>query len=392
MSNTRIEEYIMKCVKLLSALFIFTGLFLLFSCGGGNVGEPNNSIEEANQVNLDKPFNMKIDEKGDIDWYSIELPSQGYLKVLAKNIPEEIEPEGAVAVYKEWQGDKGEFMKSWTKIPFAVAIPEKGPYHIAIIDNYNDKMSKDAFEVKFSFLDEFDNYERNNEPKDAKEVAFDKEYKSAIFPRGDNDWFKIKTEEQGYLTVKARNIPEELELETRYVKYDEYNPDEIEVIRNYGKLPYSTAVPEPGEYFFHILDNYNDKESEHLFNWKVEFTPEMDMSEPNDDIKNAKILKEMDTLKLAIFPKGDVDIYKVKTTKTGVLSLKAKDYERIEPEARLFTRDTTGKDKLVEVGNWEKLPTELKIPDTKNEYYVKFIDNYNDAESPKVFTVKAELK
>ncbi len=392
MFNTRNERYIMKIRKLTTVLFIAIAVFFLCSCGGGSIREPNNSIDEANQVELDKAYNMKIDEKGDVDWYSVELPSQGYLKVLAKNIPEEIVPEGAIAIYKEWQGDKGEYMKSWTKLPFAVAIHEKGTYHVAVIDNYNDNMSKEPFEIKFSFVDEFDDFELNNKPEDAKGVTLGKENKSAIYPVGDNDWFKVNTEEQGYLTVKARNVPEALELETRYVKYDEYNPDKVEVIRKYGKLPYSVAVPEPGEYFFHILDNYNDKASEQLFDWKIEFTPEMDMAEPNNDLKNAKELKEQDTLKMAIFPKGDVDVYKVAASRAGTLVLKAKDYEKIVPEVRLYMKDTTGKEKLKSVGSWEKLPAQLEIPDTQNEYFVKFIDNYNDAESPKIFTVKAELK
>ena len=392
MFNTQNEKYIMKIRNLTIVLFVAIAVSFLSSCGGGSIGEPNNSIDEANQVELDKAYNMKIDEKGDVDWYSVELPSQGYLKVLAKNIPEEIEPEGAIAIYKEWQGDEGEYMKSWTKLPFAAAIPEKGTYHVAVIDNYNDNMSEHAFEIKFSFVDEFDDFEWNNKPENAKEVTPGKENKSAIYPVGDNDWFKVNTEKQGYLTVKARNIAEELELETRYVTYDEYNPDKVNVIRNYGKLPYSVAVPEPGEYFFHILDNYNDKASDQLFDWKIEFTPEMDMNEPNNDIETAKELQLEDTLKIAIFPKGDVDVYKLVANKTGTLVLKAKDYEKIEPEVRLFMKDTSGVEEYKSIGSWKKLPAKLKIPDTENLYYVKFIDNYNDAESPKIFTVKAELQ
>ena len=90
--------------------------------------------------------------------------------------------------------------------------------------------------------------------------------------------------------------------------------------------------------------------------------------------------------------KGDIDIYKLNAQKPGTLSLKAKGYKKITPEVHLAMKDTTGKNELEEIGDWKELPAELKIPDTRNEYYIKFIDNYNDNESLKPFKVRAELK
>ena len=383
----------MKLFNLNPLLFLFIGMFTLYSCGdGGDVGEPNDEIEQANSVSLDEPFQMKIDEEGDRDWYKVKLPGQGYLKTMAKNVPEELELEGAITVFKEWQSNENEFMKSWTELPFATAIYEKGTYHIAIIDNYNDAMSNDKFEVKFSFIQEFDDFEPNNTPKEAERINFDEEYQSAIYPVGDTDWFKFKTNEPGYVTVKAKNVQDELELEARYANYDEYEGDKIDVFRGYGELPHSASIPEPGEYYFHIIDNYNDAKSGEPFDWKVEFLPEMDEAEPNNDFENAKTLTAPDTLNIAIFPKGDIDIYKLNVQKPGTLSLKAKGYEKITPEVHLAIKDTTGKNKLENIGDWEELPAEIKIPDTKNEYYIKFIDNYNDNESPKSFPVIAEFK
>jgi len=282
-------------------------------------------------------------------------------------------------------------MKSWTEIPFAAAIQEKGTYHIAIIDNYNDAMSEDKFEVKFSFVEEFDDFEPNNTPKKAAKANFDEEYKSAIYPVGDTDWFKFKTDEPGYVTVKAKNVSEELELEARYANYDEYEAEKIDVFRNYGELPHSAAIPKPGEYYFHILDNYNDAKSDKLFDWKIEFLPEMDEAEPNNDAENAKIITIPDTLNIAIFPKGDIDIYKLDIKKAGTLNLKAKGYEKITPEVHLAIKDTTGKDELKNIDSWKELPAKVEIPDTKNTYFLKFIDNYNDNESPKAFPVIVEF-
>ena len=388
-----LEDFIMKLFNLNPLLFLFIiALFSLYSCGGGgNVGEPNDKIEQANAVKLDEPFQMKIDEKGDRDWYSLELPGQGYLKIMAKDVPEALETEGAITIFEEWQSNENEFMKSWTEIPFAAAIQEKGTYHIAIIDNYNDAMSEDKFEVKFSFVEEFDDFEPNNTPKKAAKANFDEEYKSAIYPVGDTDWFKFKTDEPGYVTVKAKNVSEELELEARYANYDEYEAEKIDVFRNYGVLPHSAAIPEPGEYYFHILDNYNDAESDKLFDWKIEFIPEMDEAEPNNDAENAKTITIPDTLNIAIFPKGDIDIYKLNINKTGTLSIKAKGYEKITPEVHLAMKDTTGKDELKNIGSWKELPAKVEIPDTKNTYFLKFIDNYNDNESPKAFPVVVEF-
>lgn len=380
--------------KLTFTQLILTTISSLFiwSCGGGSIGEPNNTIDKANAVKLNEPINMKIHEKKDVDWYSVELPGQGYLKIMTKNIPEELVPQAALAVYEEWQGNEGEYLKSWTNLPCAMAIPKAGTYHIAIIDDYNDAMSDSEFEVKFEFVNEFDDFETNNNPKNAKQVEAGKEYKSAIYPTGDQDWFKINVESQGYLTIKAKNINESIVAQTRFVKYDEYKPDDLDVVRDYGKLPRSVSIIKPGEYYFQLLDDYNDQESDQLFDWVIEFTPEFDTNEPNNKFEDAKELTENDTLNLAIFPEGDVDIYKVNVNSPCKLNITAKDYEEIVPQVKLSMKDTTGTNELIEIGDWQNIPAEIEIPDTINTYFIKFIDDYSDAEFNKTFSVKIEKK
>ena len=366
-------------------------LFLSLTCcgGGGTSGEkePNNSIDLANEIALGKPFSIKISPLKDIDWFKVDLTEQGYLKVQASQVPEGLELEVGYALFQEWEGKKEKWLRKWCKLPDALFIPEAGTYYFAIIDNYNDKESKKPIQIKVDFIPEFDSGEPNNTPENATAIEFGTTVKPAIFPTGDIDWYKVNVEKQGYLLVKSKDVPQGITPEIYYAIYDEWADPKIQKLRNWHKLPDACAVTEPGEYYIYLHDDYNDKSSETPFSFLVEFLAEIDICEPNNDFKTAKSVSRGDTLKLAIFPQGDNDYYKIKIDKGNKIKFMAKDYAGITPEIRLYTLNKN--DKLDVASSWKKLPAEVDVtPGT--EYYLLIHDDYGDKGSQQVFEFRIE--
>ncbi|MBC8415714.1 MAG: hypothetical protein H8E11_04720 [Candidatus Cloacimonetes bacterium] len=381
--NSKIRNFLI--FSLLAILFLS-----LTCCGGGGTSgekEPNNSIDQANEITLGKPFSIKITPLKDIDWFKVDLTEQGYLKVQASQVPEGLELEVGYALFQEWEGSKVKWLKNWRRLPDALFIPEAGTYYFAIIDNYNDRESKEPIQIKVDFIPEFDAGEPNNTPENATSVEFGTTVKPAIFPTGDHDWYKVKVEKQGYIMVKSKDVIGDITPEIYYAIYDEWANPKIQNIRNWHKLPDACAVTEPGEYYIYLHDDYDDRSSETAFSFLVEFLDEMDINEPNNDFKMAKSVSRGDTLKLAIFPQGDNDYYKVKINKGNKLKLMAKDYAGITPEIRLYTLNENNK--LDVASAWKKLPAEVDVtPGT--EYYLLIHDDYGDKGSQQVFEFRIE--
>ncbi|MBS3818074.1 hypothetical protein KGY73_01000 [bacterium] len=378
-------------------LFTLTGLFLsalLTGCGGaggeGGEKEPNNSIGEASAVSLEKTFPITINPEGDVDWFKVELPEQGYLKVQAGEVPEDLGLKVSFAVYEEWEGEKEKKLRGWNDLPDAVSIPEEGTYYFAIKDHHDDAFSKKPVNIKAAFVKEFDSWEPNDSPEEAAEVKVGSIIRPAIFPAGDQDWFKVSVKEQGYLRIQSKDIPEGITPQVLYATYDEWADPKVEKIRSWSRLPDACFVPDSGDYLIRLHDDHDNEGSESTFDLKIDFLEEMDEAEPNDEFENAKSVSRGDTLTVAIFPKGDKDYFKIKNDKGEMLKLKAEGFsEEIVPEAKLFIRDEENPDKLKEVSDWKKLPGKYEVKKSE-EYFILLHDDYDNKGSSKTFKLLVE--
>ena len=373
---------------------ILTGVLLiaLISCGGGKGGdnEPNNTIDQASKITLAQPFSTKITPVGDNDWFKVEIPEQGYLKVQASNIPEEIGLEVAFALYQEWEGEKIKYIREWHRVPDAVFIPKAGTYYFVIKDDYDDKESKNPIEMKVDFLKEFDPNEPNNKPEDAKLVQLNSVINPAIYPTGDQDWLKVKVEKQGYLLLKSKNVPEDIVPQIKYTIYDEWSEPKIKEIKDWHHIPDSCSVINTGEYYILLHDDFDDRSSETTFELKIDFLEEMDQYEPNDNFKDAKSVNRGDTLKLAIFPKGDYDYFKIKLEEENKIKFMAKDFaSNIVPEIRIYILNPENPNKLTKVIDWKRCPVEFEL-EVDKDYFFLVHDDYDDRSSPKLFELKIE--
>ena len=279
----------LKYIKLTKALTVLLVLIFISCAGGKGEGdkEPNNEIDQANDITLSQPFSLTINPKGDMDWFKVNLAEQGYLKVQASQVPEEINLEIVFALYQEWEGEKEKRLRGWRRLPDALFISEAGTYYFVIKDDHDNASSGKPAQIKVDFLKEFDPTEPNNAPEQAKSVEIGTDLKIAVYPVLDQDWLKVKVEKQGYLIVKSKNVPEGITPEVKYFVFDEWADPKVKTIRDWKRLPDACFVSEVGEYFILAHDNHDNEASETPYDLKIEFLDEMDQYEPNDDFKKA---------------------------------------------------------------------------------------------------------
>lgn len=378
----------MKKGNLLYVLFVF----VLVACGSGKDKssdtsksiEPNDKIKEANKVKLGDVIKMSIDEKGDVDWYKVEVTEPGYLQVSTNDLPKNLELVVRFAKYSEWGGSKEVYLTDFSETPCAVSVVDTGTYYILVADQWNQNFSEEELSLKIDFIKEFDEFEPNNDPISAQGVEFGKEYKSAIFPKDDEDWFSVKTLEQGYLEVKAKGVDENFELAISLAQIDEYAENPLIFIKEHISLPSGFAVVEPGKYYIAFSEIWHSAESQTLFNWVVNFIPEMDVNEPNDTKENAKEITGNETINLAIFPLGDIDMFKFSPQKKASLKIKGKDFGNIEAAVVIHKLDDNGE--LEQISSF-KIPGEFDIPEAGKDYYITIMDDWTNNSSPELMEI-----
>ncbi len=361
----------------------------LIGCAGGSYGdiEPNDTIEEANRVQPDRPWPATIYPEGDQDWYKVDVPGQGYLRVDAADVPGGLNLAVRFARYDEWASNKEDRLRSWHSLPDALPVHEPGTYYFVVRDRYNNNASEEPFQLRVDFLEEFDKFEPNNTVEDAKLVEFGEELTIAIYPLGDRDWFRVEAPGQGYINVQARDVPRGITPQVRFSTVDEWADPPVNVIRNWRRLPDACFIPEAGEYYLTFIDEFNTSASENPFQVRIDFIEEMDPFEPNDHFSDAKEISRGDTLSVAIFPTGDRDFFKINSGSETQLEFQARMVPRgIDPQMRLYTIDPDNPENLISHGSWQRLPVTFDV-EPNQEYHVCLISAFNNASSPDLFYI-----
>ncbi|MGC9331433.1 MAG: hypothetical protein ACP5DZ_06090 [Bacteroidales bacterium] len=379
-------------MKNLHVFYLLAFMIIYVSCGSDSEKkknastEPNNTIEEANPIKTGSEFQMTVNPKKDVDWYKIEIPGQGYLKLVSKTVPENLDAQVRFATYEEWGEEKENFLTNFLKMPAAVAFEGEDTCYALVADRWNENASETPFTLKFEFIEEFDEHEPNNEVEAAKDIELGKAYKSAIFPKGEKDWFKITTNEQGYLHVACKDKPEDMELAVAVATYDEFSEEKVEYMKNLDVMPQSVTLTEPGEYYIVVRDRWDENASEKLFTWKPEFIPEMDTCEPNNTFADAKLIACKDTVKLAVFPKEDEDFFKFTPEGPGKLKIKSGKMEDVNVSAGIYKLNED-ENELKELQGVDELPITYDVIETGMDYYIVIQDRWRENESPEAFDV-----
>ncbi len=393
--NFRSQRFIHQKLNKMRKFFVIPLIIVLLAgCGDGRGrfgdAEPNSRIEDANEVEFGVPFLATIYPEGDHDWYKVDVTEPGYIRVQVSEVPDELDLQIAFALFQEWEANTEHRIRSWHDLPDALPVHEEGTYYFVMRDQWNDDASEEPFQVKVDFIEEFDSYEPNDTPENAKTVEFSDELSFAIYPLGDRDWFKVYAPGQGYLSVSARDVPGDIDLQVRFSEFDEWASPQINRLRNWGDVPDACFIPEGGEYYLEFRDNWDDSYSRTPFRVRIEYIEEMDIYEPNDHFTDAKEISRGDTLHVAIFPTGDQDYFKINIRQGSTLSFRTRDVpSALDPQMRLYVIDPDDMNSLEAYSGWEDLPAVFDV-ESGREYYVLLRDQWNDSSSPDLFMIRVE--
>jgi hypothetical protein len=374
--------------KNVSLIIFVTLLFFIVSCSKSAIkdmdNEPNNKVTEAVPLVLDTiSFITHIQENGDFDWFKIEIPEKGYYKLSAPKIPEGLKIQIKFAKYNTEESNKEKNISDWLDLPAIYHFSEKGTYFYVLHDDFDDASSEEDIVLKPKFIPEFDDYEMNDDINTAKELNFDQNYVFYLYPASDFDWFKMKLNgKKGYLKTSIDKTYEGVNLQVKFAKK---NPDENNyiTIKDWHEFPVSLALPETDEIYLSIHDDFEDAYSENPYTLKLQYLPEMDSNEPNNDFKSAKNVSAGDTLELAIYPKDDFDWFKLSVAKGDSLKFIVHDVaEPVHPQIRIYTYNED-ENNLKTFRDWQDFPFATTMTDTS--YYFSIHDDFEDARSEKTF-------
>jgi hypothetical protein len=360
-------------------------LVMVASCSSSekkenNIGEPNNSIMEAGILKSAETYSMKIDSVGDVDWFALPMPTQGYLNVSTKSVPKNLNLVIRFANKEEWKPTKENWMGGELGLPATIAVYKPDTIYFVFKDKYNQNFSEEEIVFKAEFIEEFDDHEPNNDANTATMVTPGDLIKSTFYPATDVDWFKTKVDSSGYLMLQARNVPDNIKVEARFAKKsDEFS--EVEFISGGLALPAAIQVSSPGEYYFQLKDKYNNEMSTDVAEWKVDFIPEMDDTEPNNSLEQAHRLSVNDTVKIAIFPQGDNDYFTFTPNANSTLRIATKHPKDFRPEIQIF--EEIGFEQKP-IGKWQPLPVTFEVK-ANQKYFIQLHTKYDSTFSPESF-------
>jgi hypothetical protein len=349
-------------------------------------GEPNDSILDAGLLENERAVSMRIDSSGDRDWFAIALEGDGYVELGTKRVPEKLQLRARFAEKTPWKARKKNWLGDWDTLPRTKLFREIDTAYFVVRDKRGGS-SKKAFRIRAKFVEEFDEHEPNDEGEEAVKIDLEESMRSYVYPRGDRDLFRIDLERTGYLRARAEATPDELGAEVRFLRR-EASAGRLLPISGYRKFPAAASINEEGEYFVELGDDHDDAQSRKPIEWGLEFVPQMDSTEPNARWKDAHPLLLGKPLKIALFPKGDRDHFRIVPRRSMELRLEAKDAQGVTPQLQLVRDGESGHENLSE---WKGLPADFSL-EGGEEYFLILRAKGDEGGSPDPFILRARKK
>ncbi len=380
----------MSHFKSIYLVIVFMAALFLMSCADvKNLHDLDNTIEDAVALKFDEVVEIKIKPVGNRNWFKVDVPEKGYVRLSAQNVPDNIDLSSYFAIYEEWEGDKINRISDHLSFP-AIIKAEEGSYHFLVRDRWDNAESDEIISLKAEFLKEFDPTGRNDTPEQAKDITVESEFQMAVFPKGDRNWFKFEVDTAGIVQVMSRN-PGDIELELRFYEFDEWATPNVKSITGRLSVPGALAVHEPGVYYMRLKDRWDNNYSEELIDIKLNFVKQFDVYEPNDHFSQAAEVYSGDTLSIAIFPKADVDYFKITPQSDGKLLIRTGgNTGSLDLVSRLFVAAADKPSELERKSRIKALPCEFEVKGGQ-EYFFYIKDRYDNNAHKELFEISIEL-
>ena len=317
----------------------------------------NNRRGQARSAPLKRPVLFTLMPLGDVDWFSVDVTKPGVLRAAVDK-----QQAGHLDLAIEL------FDADGNKLGRREARVKRGVNYVRIKENEDNESSLDQLKARFELIPDRDVSEPNDAPGEATPVEVEDTFKLAIFPKQDADWFAVDAPEAGYLWLESANRPEEtagLDIGHRFVGETGQRIGDGRMVRVAG----------PGTVKFVLTERQSNESSPALMTWRVRFTRELDLLEPNDTPRFAAPLKINTWTRAVVAPSNDRDFYRLKIENAGWLVLDTDNVpEGLDLRGRLFDAegdDILGRGHVIEVEPGEYL---YRVDTTDNHTPVKPFD------------------
>jgi len=315
-------------MRYLCLIFLLVLLFfcLLFSSPAylQSELEPNDELEQANELKLGEDMKGFFQEEGDKDWYrlTVNVPGKNIIRI---DLSAVTEVDSRIDIYDE-QGSQlktyntGEEGEAEAVINLGVT---EGIIYYVKVRAYSGMNQNDSYTLKTQLIgpwQEGQEFELNDTKEQANELKLGEDIKGFFQEKGDQDWYKLTVNVPGknIIRIDLSAVPE-VDSDIRiynekgdYLKcYDADGRGEAEAIINLG-------VTE-GIYYMEVRTssrmNQNDS-----YTLKTQLTgpwQEGQEFELNDTKEQANELKIGEDMKGFFQEKGDQDWYKLTVNVPG---------------------------------------------------------------------------
>lgn len=278
--------------------------------------EPNDLLSRATPLEIQTDISdAYISRPQDTDWYQVSLPSPGRLTVRLTDMPHGM--RGAIMIFDvngDYTYESAQANNDGEDVfrDYDVAVP--GTWFIRIHDR-DSQAHTDPYTLTTRFTQVKDGYEPNNTIGSA--ALMDQSPVSAfIFPKGDEDWYKVFAEEGATLTLSLTRVP--AAMRASIMVYDtnlSYTYQSATAFNGGDSLYMTYQVPVTGIYTIQVRDvhgrahtlPYTLAVDGGMLNHVPEFDPVLQEKEPNNDAGQANDISLGADITGTIDPQGDRD-------------------------------------------------------------------------------------
>ncbi len=267
--------------------------------------EENDSYRTARQISPTDTVSATIDNQKDEDWYRVEVSqlTSMYLKLssIAAGLDYDLTLLDSRLDYVAGSFKRGSLSED------AFAELEPGTYYIKV-DSYAGYSDKNAYRLILSPY-KLDEYEINDTPEAARELAINRSINATIHNITDQDWYRFTFQQAGKLDIQLSNIPEGCNYELELYNQSLEKIDESRQAAGSDEVIWRD-VPE-GEYFIKVYTTGGfDCENGYMLTVNR-----------NIGLANALSISENSTSTGKISQDSGSNWYKTSVTQTGVFTL-----------------------------------------------------------------------
>lgn len=312
--------------------------------------EPNNDLEQAQQVLTGAPIRFRIGEPGDHDWYKFRLASPARLVAIIEDAPLQTlmqlrDRDGTLLKQQGAYAGKSNRIERWL---------ESGSYSLELSewgDNAHD--AENELTLTLELQPAVDPNEPNQQPEAATQIALNQQVSGLIWPLGDSDYYRIEVTQAGVLRLSDQH--QTLQRHVRILSpFGELLAEQGAYENHPLALEYGVT---PGVYLVQMLEWGNNHASLEPYRLMVEMVPDDGVVDP---VPGAGAITSVRSLAIpqwfasTLLPMGDQDLFAVTLPGAGVLHVQSRG--AMQRHLQLF--DGSGA-LLQERGGYENHPVHL---------------------------------